>query len=170
MLVLKLKLLKKVTIHPDGFKKIKEATDLAIKKGYTVIGLTASGAEAKATIKQTYGLNYESYLCDEKALKTVVRSNPGIVKLHKGTVIQKLHFNDAEDLELPEVEPKPKPVVLEKVAYFINDKSVTEEEVKTLDSSQIEKVEVLKEGKVLDSLNLLNNGAFTGLIKVTLKE
>jgi hypothetical protein len=41
----------------------------------------------------------------EKALKTVVRSNPGILELDNGTVKQKVHFNDLEDLELPKVNP-----------------------------------------------------------------
>ena len=46
-----------------------------------------------------YKLGFEWYLCDEKALKTVVRSNPGILELDKGTVKQKVHWNDIEDLE-----------------------------------------------------------------------
>lgn len=87
-------------IDRDSLKGLKKLTDEAIKKGYTVIGLTASGTEAKKNIKDTYKLDFDFYLCDEKALKTVVRSNPGILKLNKGTVIQKLHYNDMDDLEL----------------------------------------------------------------------
>ncbi|WP_100612460.1 BT_3928 family protein [Confluentibacter lentus] len=87
-------------IERDSLKKLKKMTDEAIKKGYTVIGLTASGADAKKNIKDTYKLDFDFYLCDEKALKTVVRANPGILKLNKGTVIQKLHYNDMDDLEL----------------------------------------------------------------------
>lgn len=87
-------------IEKDGADKLKAFSDEALKKGYTVIGLTASGEEAKQNINKTYGLNFEWYLCDEKALKTVVRSNPGILELNKGTVMQKEHWNDLEDLEL----------------------------------------------------------------------
>ncbi|MGE5943153.1 MAG: BT_3928 family protein [Flavobacteriales bacterium] len=87
-------------IDRDSLNELKKVTDEALKKGYTVIGLTASGADAKKNIKDTYHLGFDFYLCDEKALKTVVRSNPGILKLNKGTVMQKLHYNDMDDLEL----------------------------------------------------------------------
>tara|TARA_R110000868_G_scaffold91812_10_gene254518 strand:- start:7981 stop:9075 length:1095 start_codon:yes stop_codon:yes gene_type:complete len=88
------------TIEKEGAGKLKAFSDEALKKGYTVIGLTASGDEAKQKITDKYHLNFEFYLCDEKALKTVVRSNPGILKLYKGTIMQKVHWNDIDDLEL----------------------------------------------------------------------
>ena len=88
------------TASIDGLKKLKEFTDDAISKGYTVIGLSASGIIDKNRIKSNYGFNFEFYLCDEKVLKTIVRSNPGILHLNKGTVIQKAHWNDIEDILL----------------------------------------------------------------------
>jgi len=84
----------------DGLAKIKALSDEAIKKGYTVIGMTSSGEDTKKRIKEEYKLNFDFYLCDEKALKTVVRSNPGVLELDKATVKQKLHWNDFEDLKL----------------------------------------------------------------------
>jgi peroxiredoxin len=87
-------------IENEGVEKLKVFSDEALKKGYTVIGLTASGEEAKQKIKTKYKLQFDFYLCDEKALKTVVRSNPGILELNKGTVMQKVHWNDLEDFKL----------------------------------------------------------------------
>lgn len=87
-------------IDRSSLSELKKVTDEAIRKGYTVIGLSASGNETKNKIKEAYHLDFDFYLCDEKALKTVVRANPGILKLNKGTVIQKLHYNDMDDLEL----------------------------------------------------------------------
>ncbi|WP_353780210.1 BT_3928 family protein [Winogradskyella sp. 3972H.M.0a.05] len=87
----------------EGLLKLKNFTDNAIRNGYNVIGLTSSGEDAKAYLKDTYDLNFDSYLCDEKAIKTVVRSNPGIVMLNKGTVTDKSHWNDIEDIELTEL-------------------------------------------------------------------
>ena len=84
----------------NGLKKLKEFSNNAINKGYTVIGLSASGMIDKNKIKSSYGLDFEFYMCDEKVLKTIVRSNPGILKLNKGTVIQKVHWNDIEDILL----------------------------------------------------------------------
>lgn len=87
-------------IDRSSLSELKKVTDEAIRKGYTVIGLSASGNETKNKIKEAYHLDFDFYLCDEKALKTVVRANPGILKLNRGTVIQKLHYNDMDDLEL----------------------------------------------------------------------
>lgn len=84
----------------EGLQKLKQFSDDAIEKGYKVIGLTSSGSDAKVYLKEEYNLNFDSYLCDEKAIKTIVRSNPGVVKLKKGTVVDKVHWNDIEDLEL----------------------------------------------------------------------
>ena len=83
----------------DGFKKLKAMTDLAQKNGYKVIGLTASGYAKKMEVKSVYDLDVDFYLCDEKVLKTIVRANPGVLVLEKGTVTQKVHWNDIDDLE-----------------------------------------------------------------------
>ncbi len=84
----------------DEFLKLKTISDEAIKKGYKVIGMTASGVDLQKHFKDTHKLNFDFYFCDETALKTIVRSNPGILKLNKGTVIQKVHWKDLGDIEL----------------------------------------------------------------------
>ncbi|MDT0555912.1 BT_3928 family protein [Patiriisocius hiemis] len=84
----------------EGYSNIKNATDAAIAKGYKVIGLSASSSEVTSTIVGAENLDFEFYFCDETTLKTIVRSNPGILELSKGTILQKLHWNDAEDLKL----------------------------------------------------------------------
>ena len=76
----------------EGLMKLKAITDQAFKKGYTVIGLTASGDEDKQIIKNTYNLDFDFYLCDEKVLKTIVRSNPGILLMKNGKIIKKWHY------------------------------------------------------------------------------
>ena len=88
------------TAEADGVAKLKSFTDEAIEKGYTVIGLTSSGEADKQNLKSKHQLNFDLYLCDEKVIKTIVRSNPGIVLLEKGTVTNKKHWNDIEDIEL----------------------------------------------------------------------
>ena len=88
------------TAEAAGLEKLKALSDKAIHMGYTVIGLSASGAQTKKKIQSVYDLNFEFYLCDEKALKTVIRSNPGVMQLSRGTVLQKVHWNDIEDLAL----------------------------------------------------------------------
>ena len=84
----------------EALQKLKIVTDNAIEKGYQVIGMTASGMDLQQQLKDAFKLNFDFYFCDETALKTIVRSNPGILKLKKGTVIQKVHWNDLDDLIL----------------------------------------------------------------------
>lgn len=84
----------------NGWPNIKDKTDEALKKGYTVIGLSSSGAKEVNALKKNQKLNFDFYTSDETALKTIVRSNPGILKLKKGTIIQKRHWNDTDDIEL----------------------------------------------------------------------
>lgn len=88
----------------DGYLSIKEVTDKALKNGYSVIGLSASSQDATEELADEYKLNFKFYFCDETTLKTIVRSNPGILELDKGTIKQKLHWHDASKLALPVVQ------------------------------------------------------------------
>lgn len=88
----------------DGYIPIKEITDKALKNGYSVIGLSASSQEMTEALAEKYKLNFNFYFCDETTLKTIVRSNPGIMELDNGTIKQKLHWNDAHKLQLAQVQ------------------------------------------------------------------
>ena len=39
------------------------------------------------------------FFCDETALKTIVRSNPAVLKINNGTINEKFHWNDFSDLK-----------------------------------------------------------------------
>jgi uncharacterized membrane protein YphA (DoxX/SURF4 family) len=82
----------------QGVLKLKSFTDSAEKMGYTVIGLTSSGIQDKQQLIDQYNLGFNFYLCDEKVIKTMVRANPGVIVLNKGTVIDKAHWNDFEEV------------------------------------------------------------------------
>ncbi|MGB3774197.1 MAG: BT_3928 family protein [Leeuwenhoekiella sp.] len=92
----------------NGWPKIKTLTDTALKKGYEVIGLSASGEDQTQDLINKQKLNFEFYSTDATTLKTIVRSNPGVLKLNRGTIVQKKHWNDAEDIDL-NVLPSAKP-------------------------------------------------------------
>ncbi|MBT8182605.1 MAG: DoxX family protein [Eudoraea sp.] len=83
----------------EAFEEVKKVTDKAIEQGYKVIGMSASNAEWTNKIIEEYKLGFEFYFTDETTLKTIVRSNPGLLTLEKGTITQKVHYNDIQDLE-----------------------------------------------------------------------
>lgn len=84
----------------EGYGPVRNLTNEALKKGYKVIGLSASSTAETEKFTRQLNLNFKFYFCDMTALKTVVRSTPGILKLQKGTIVEKLHWNDVEALTL----------------------------------------------------------------------
>ena len=84
----------------EGFPEIKIIADKAIEKGYKVYGVSASFSDIIELTKNKFELPFEFLFCDETTLKTMIRANPGIIILNKGTVVQKKNWSDAEDLEL----------------------------------------------------------------------
>jgi uncharacterized membrane protein YphA (DoxX/SURF4 family) len=157
-------------IEWSGASKLKALQDRALKNNYTIIGLTASGEEAKQRIKEAYHIDFEWYLCDEKALKTVVRSNPGVLELDSGTVTQKVHWNDIEALDLPLVEKVAAPIPeLTKTLYLIDAQITTKTVVDSLNPETILRVEEDASLAVLDSLNEVHQGQYTNYVKIDLK-
>ena len=160
-------------IEADGALKLRALQDEARANNYEIIGLTASGEGAKNRINEAYNIDFEWYLCDEKALKTVVRANPGILELDSGTIKQKVHWSDIEDLQLPKVEPKisfPKKLQNENIAYFIDGEASTKKLVEALNSDRIESVNVIKDSVQLKELNTQNNTLYLGIVEVKLKK
>lgn len=83
-----------------GMSELEKLKQTAFAKGYTVIGMTGSSPEEIAKTKKQFGFTFDFYFCDAIALKTIERANPSVVILEKGTVKQKVHYNDIEDLKL----------------------------------------------------------------------
>lgn len=103
----------------EGMGAIKTLADRAMAQGYDVIGLTASLAKDMSEMKERFDLNFDYYNTDETALKTILRSNPGIVQLKRGTIVEKLHYNDADKLLLEKVAPS-KPKVNTKLKFQLD--------------------------------------------------
>ena len=84
----------------NGFPAIKQIAEKATQKGYNVYGVSASFSDDLELAKKEYNLPFEFLFCDETTLKTMIRANPGVIILNKGTVTQKKNWVDVEDLEL----------------------------------------------------------------------
>lgn len=82
----------------QGFSAIKNVTDEALNKNYVVYLLTSSMDEEYFEIQKEFNLKCEMLFCDETALKTIIRSNPGILMLEKGTVTGKWSWTDANEV------------------------------------------------------------------------
>jgi uncharacterized membrane protein YphA (DoxX/SURF4 family)/peroxiredoxin len=87
----------------EGFESIKKITDEALEKGYQVIGLSASSREKTEDLVNDESLGFDFYFCDETTLKTIIRSNPAVMELQKGTIMQKRSWQDALKLELKDL-------------------------------------------------------------------
>lgn len=83
-----------------GMEKMEKLNQEAKGKGYKVIGMTNSSIEEIQRSQKKYGITFDYYTCDAIALKTIERANPSIIVLEKGTIKQKVHYNDLKDLKL----------------------------------------------------------------------
>jgi uncharacterized membrane protein YphA (DoxX/SURF4 family) len=83
----------------EVYPELKKVADLALDKGFKVIGMSASNEELSSRVITRFNLEFPFYFTDETTLKTIVRSNPGILVLKKGTIIQKVHYNDMDQLD-----------------------------------------------------------------------
>lgn len=84
----------------DGMKQLESLGQKAKAGGYKVIAMTASSPDEIAKAKQQYQLTFDFYFCDATTLKTIERANPSIVLVEKGTIKQKVHYNDISALNL----------------------------------------------------------------------
>jgi hypothetical protein len=61
--------------------------------------LSASSFVNSENFKQLHDLNIAFLTCDGTTLKTIIRSNPGLVILKKGVVVAKYPFRSVSDFE-----------------------------------------------------------------------
>jgi len=87
--------------NKKGLKRMTELSDKAVKNGYKVFGMSASSKEQFEKLKQKYNLKINLLFCDETTLKTMIRANPGVMLLNKGTIIGKWGWRSAGQINLP---------------------------------------------------------------------
>jgi uncharacterized membrane protein YphA (DoxX/SURF4 family) len=66
----------------------------AASRGVDVVAVTSSSSAQFEALRHEVQLAIPFYYSDATLLKTMIRSNPGLVLLNNGTVIKKWHFND----------------------------------------------------------------------------
>lgn len=88
----------------SNIDRINELYDYCGEHGYAFYCLTASGDDVIGRWQDLTGADYPFGITDEITLKTIVRSNPGLVLLKEGTVYNKWSCNNLpkeEDLNVP---------------------------------------------------------------------
>ena len=78
----------------SNFGEIDAIYEYAKENGYGFYGLTPSTDKAVKHWRDITGAEYPFYTTDGTTLKTIIRSNPGLVLLYKGTIINKWSHND----------------------------------------------------------------------------
>jgi len=58
------------------------------------------GDEAIQKLQKEHNIQIPFYFTDETAIKTIVRSNPGILIIEDAVIKQKWHWNDSDQTKL----------------------------------------------------------------------
>ena len=81
----------------DALKSTEKIINGFSEESLTVVALSSTTESQMEQIVKDAGISYPFYFTDETTLKTIVRSNPGMLWLKKGTIVGKWHFNDFPD-------------------------------------------------------------------------
>ncbi len=81
-------------IDLERSKQINELANWSNNNAYQFICLTASTDEEIRAFREKHNSPFEFYATDEIQLKTIIRSNPGLVLLQNGTILNKWHWRD----------------------------------------------------------------------------
>jgi len=83
-------------VNIAGYQKIIKIVDAAANDGKFIFILTGSLIEEMHAFetKHQQEYEYEIYNTDATPLKTILRANPGLLILKKGTIVGKYHFNE----------------------------------------------------------------------------
>jgi hypothetical protein len=76
----------KANADAAAYAKLNDLYTLATKANIPVIGISSSSYEKTQLFKHDHQAMYDFYTCDGIALKTVIRSNPGLVLVVDGVV------------------------------------------------------------------------------------
>ncbi|MFA6923802.1 MAG: BT_3928 family protein [Bacteroidales bacterium] len=84
--------------NKKAFLKINNFVKQCDAENIIFIALTATSFDKIDYFRHDVQAMYDFYNVDETALKTMIRSNPGLILLKNGTVIAKWHYNDFPEL------------------------------------------------------------------------
>ncbi len=75
-------------------ERINTLARWAIDGGMQFIGLTSSLPNESEAFAKEHNVPYDFFNTDEITLKTIIRSNPGLMVIKDGIIVAKYHYND----------------------------------------------------------------------------
>jgi NDP-sugar pyrophosphorylase family protein len=96
-----------ITIHhldkvgKKGINKIQHVYNYVKDKGINtmlLVSISYTPEEVEAFIEANIPDGIEYYYADEKAIETMLRSNPGFILLKESVVLGKWHYNNSGDI------------------------------------------------------------------------
>lgn len=87
------------TASDERIDEINDMYDYALDKGMAFYCITGSPIEAVYEWIDRKGAEYPFLYADDVLLKTIIRSNPGLVLMRGGTVLMKWHYKDIPEEE-----------------------------------------------------------------------
>ncbi len=85
--------------NQKGLKGINDFALQAQEAGYNVYGMTSSTQEVIKEETEDIKLHFTFYTTDEITLKTIIRSNPGLILIKEGIILGKWHFRNMPSLD-----------------------------------------------------------------------
>jgi hypothetical protein len=86
--------LKKTNQDKELMAKLNDFYSLAKQDGYNFLAFTSSSASEIDAFKHEHNALYDFITVDNTVLKTMIRSNPGLMLMKDGTVIANWHYNN----------------------------------------------------------------------------
>jgi uncharacterized membrane protein YphA (DoxX/SURF4 family) len=83
--------------NPEAFTRILPFYKNAVRDGYSFVCLTNTTGKELRDFKMVHGTAFDYYNSDDVVLKTMVRSNPGLVLVKDGVVLAKWAWRDFPD-------------------------------------------------------------------------
>ncbi len=83
----------------EGWEKISAMAKTALKNEYTVLGVTPNTLDNAELFKKELDLPFDFAQIDQSQARNMIRANPGIMVVEKGTIIEKRHWNSANRLK-----------------------------------------------------------------------
>ncbi|MEI7981378.1 MAG: BT_3928 family protein, partial [Bacteroidota bacterium] len=83
--------------NTEGFNRVLPFYKRAAQDGFSFICLTSSAGEEIKKFRLAHGTAFDFYNSDDVVLKTMVRSNPGLILIKDGVVLAKWSWRDFPD-------------------------------------------------------------------------